>query len=453
LNEEIENHYTNTYLRRVNDLWQSHVDSCSTWHVSDYLSQDAFFEKHVQSFLNKENRICVIISDALRYEIAEELTRFINQQNRLHAELTPMLAMLPSYTGLGMAALLPNKTLEISETDGATVLVDGQSSQNAANREKILQTSLSGKEVQVLKLDNLLSLSGKHLHEKLKDFSITYIYHNRIDKIGDGRDSESGLCDAVETAKKDLYGLIEKLKTAKISNVLLTTDHGFIYQDRELDESEFSSLEASGEHKLSSNRRFVVGKGLTAMPAFRKFTAEELRLTGNIEVLIPKSIHRLRLKGAGCRYVHGGASLQEVVLPVIKIHLNRSDEHSSKLVDVRVINKGGSAITTGQITVTFYQEQAVSVDKFKPRPLRIGFYNEAGKPVSTIENPPFDNVSEHPREREVKITFSFDSYEIEKLNKQKVFLKLKETVGETSRERDYLTIDYDVKRTLFTDDF
>ena len=456
LYNEVENHYTNMYLRKVNDLWQAHVDSCSEWRAIGYFSQNKFFEQWVvRHYLKRDVRICVIISDALRYEIAEELSHRINQENRIKAELDVMLAMLPSYTQLGMAALLPNKSLEITETKDITVLVDEQTSQGTSNRAKILQTFLlqtflPNKATQVLKLEELLAMNVDPLGERLRACQVTYIYHNRIDKTGDDRDSESRLCDAVDDAKEELFRLVKKMMSAKIRNVLITTDHGFIFQNRETDESEFSSLEATGEHILSKNRRFVVGKGLEATSAFRKFSAKEIKLSGNVEVLVPKSINRLRLQGAGSRYVHGGASLQEVVLPVIKINLREED--SISFVDVRVINRGGDAITTGQKTVTFYQEQPVS-DKVRPRSLRIGFYSESGKPISNVKDHLFASTSEDHKDREVKITFFFDSKEIEQLSKQATFLKLNETVGETSMEREYDSVKYDVKQTFFSDNF
>ena len=73
----------------------------------------------------------------MRYEIGDELLSLIRQEDRYSAELEPMLAMLPSYTQLGMAALLPNRELTIADNETGAVLVDGQSSQGTANRIKI----------------------------------------------------------------------------------------------------------------------------------------------------------------------------------------------------------------------------------------------------------------------------------------------------------------------------
>ena len=42
----------------------------------------------------------MIISDAMRYEIGDELLSRIKQEDRYDAELDAMLSMLPSYTQL-----------------------------------------------------------------------------------------------------------------------------------------------------------------------------------------------------------------------------------------------------------------------------------------------------------------------------------------------------------------
>ena len=53
------------------------------------------------------------------------------------AKLDVMLGVLPSYTQLGMAALLPHRTLEM--TDNFQILTDGILGDDLAARQKILQ--------------------------------------------------------------------------------------------------------------------------------------------------------------------------------------------------------------------------------------------------------------------------------------------------------------------------
>ena len=79
----------------------------------------------MEKLVRDDKKAVVIISDAMRYEVAEELGSRIRQEDRFDAELEAMLGVLPSYTQLGMAALLPHRTLRHS-ADGKTVLVDDQ---------------------------------------------------------------------------------------------------------------------------------------------------------------------------------------------------------------------------------------------------------------------------------------------------------------------------------------
>src|SRR5205807_5288449 len=100
-------------------------------------NQHRFFDRHVRPRLEEagNRKVYVIISDAFRYEAAQELAYELNGKYRFEATLTSQLGVLPSFTALGMASLLPHKTLAFKGTD---VLVDGQSS-IASERDGILQ--------------------------------------------------------------------------------------------------------------------------------------------------------------------------------------------------------------------------------------------------------------------------------------------------------------------------
>ena len=80
----------------------------SNWKLPDWTSQTDFYQSKVKTVLANPNikRVFVIISDALRFEAAEELSRIINGRNKYEASLSTLLGVLPSYTKLGMAALL-----------------------------------------------------------------------------------------------------------------------------------------------------------------------------------------------------------------------------------------------------------------------------------------------------------------------------------------------------------
>jgi uncharacterized protein (TIGR02687 family) len=446
LSEHIENMYSTNYLLKINNQWQLYVDGVSKWEAPPIMLQRNFFSRHVQPVLKKDNKIYVIISDAFRYEIGDEFLSLIRQEDRYDATLEPILAMLPSYTQLGMAALLPNKEF-FSGNDSGTVLVDGLSSQGTANRVKILGQALSQRGT-AIRAEELMRLNKEDCRALVRDHDVIFIYHNRIDATGDKRESEERVFDAVEETLQELIKLVKKLTGANANNLIVTSDHGFIYQNRPIEESDFAGSDAEGDQILFRDRRFVLGKGLKEVSSLRKFQPSDLGLSGDIEVQIPKSINRLRLKGAGSRFVHGGASLQEVVIPVIKINKKRQSDISA--VEVDILRGSSSVITSGQLAVALYQAQPVT-DKIQPRKLRVGIYNQEGELISDSHDLTFDLTSENPREREMPLRFVL-TRKADEANGQEVILQLKEKVPGTSYERDYKSLRYTMRRS-FTSDF
>jgi uncharacterized protein (TIGR02687 family) len=447
LTDQIENLYSNNYLLKLGDRFQTFVDAASKWEAFPVRKQKEFFEHWVRPFLRKDNKVCVIISDAMRYEIGDELLSLIRQEDRYSAELEPALSMLPSYTQLGMAALLPNKALAIADNETGTVLVDGQSSQGTANRIKILGQAISQRAT-ACKADELMAMKGDDCRALVRDHDVIYVYHNRIDATGDKRESEERVFEAVEETLQELIRLIKKLTGANANNLLVTSDHGFIYQNRAIDESDFSGVDAEGDQILFRDRRFVLGKGLAEASSLHKFTPEQLGLAGEVEVQIPKSINRLRLKGSGSRFVHGGASLQEVVIPVLKINKKRQSDVTA--VEVDILRGASSVITSGQLAVTMYQAGPVT-DKIQPRVLRAGIYTEAGDLISDSHDLTFDLSSDNPRERELQVRFVL-TRKADEANGQEVILRLEEKHAGTSHYKEYKSLRYLMRRS-FTSDF
>ncbi len=447
LTDQVENLYSNNYLLKVNNHWQSFVDDVSKWDATPIMLQKYFFDRQVRPFLQKDKKIYVIISDAFRYEIGDEFLSLIRQEDRYEATLEPALAMLPSYTQLGMAALLPNKELVLQDNDSGTVLVNGQSSQGTANRRKILEQAILQRAT-AIKAEELMALNKEDCRAFLRDHDVIYIYHNRIDSTGDKRESEERVFEAAEETLQELIRLVKKLTSANANNLLVTTDHGFIYQNRAIEESDFAGIDAAGDQILFRDRRFVLGKGLQEVSSLRKFQSSELRLSGKMEVQIPKSINRLRLKGSGSRFVHGGASLQEVVIPII--HINKKRQSDISAVEVDILRGSSMVITSGQLAVAFYQAQPVT-DKVQPRKLRAGIYTQAGMLISDCHELSFDLTSENPRERELQVRFVL-TRKADDANNQEVILLLDEKLTGTTHYKEYKSLRYLMRRS-FTSDF
>lgn len=442
---QVENLYTNHYLLKLNDQWQVVVDAAQQWQAPSVVPQQEFYERFVAPFPARGNKVFVVISDALRYEIGAELLRLIRQEDRYDASLEAALTMLPSFTQLGMAALLPHESLAIDHS--GNVLVDGNRAQGTDNRKKILQQALPGRAT-ALRADELLAMNKEESRALFRDHEVVYVYHNRIDATGDKRDSEERVFDAAERTLEELILIIKKLAGANVSNMVVTADHGFIYQNQTLDESDFASRDPAGRNIITRNRRFVLGTGLDAAASFKKFTAADVGLAGDVEMLIPKSINRLRVRGAGSRYVHGGAALQEVVVPVIQINKKRQSDISQ--VDVDILRGATSVITSGQLTIAFYQTDPVT-EKLQPRSLRAGIYTHSGELISDRHDLVFDISSDNPRNREMKVQFIL-TRQAEEANNQEVILRLDERVAGTSHFREYKAARYMLRRS-FTSDF
>ncbi|MBK5941356.1 BREX-1 system phosphatase PglZ type A [Halochromatium roseum] len=447
LAEQVENLYSTAYLLKVNDRWQAYVDAVSTWGIPRLRPQRRFFEHWIQPFLSKGVKVCVVISDALRYEIGEELLTLIRQEDRYSAELEPALSTLPSYTQLGMAALLPHRELTITDNAAAAVLVDGLSSQGTTNRDKILKTALDGAGAAVT-AEQFMAMNRDDSRDLLKSNTVVYVYHNCIDHTGDKIHSEGQAFEAAEQTLQELLRLVKKLTAANASNILITADHGFIYQHRAIDDSDFSAEEPEGDAISYRDRRFVIGKGLRQKPGLKHFSSQALGLAGDLEVQLSKSINRLRLKGSGSRFVHGGASLQEVIIPVLKVNKKRQSDVTQ--VEVDILRGASSVITSGQLAVVLYQAQPVT-DKVQPRALRAGIYTEAGELISDSHELIFDLTSDNPRERELQVRFVL-SRAADAANSKEVVLRLEERHAGTTHYKEYKAVRYLMRRS-FTSDF
>ena len=443
LAEQIENLYSNNFLLKLNDNWQQVIDQAQTWDAVPFYHQHQFYEHWVAKEM-RTSKVAVVISDALRYEIGQELSERILGEEGYNANMEPMLSSLPSYTQLGMAALLPHQELKI--INGGVVEVDGQNATGRDNRAKILDTAVEDGATAILATD-LLAMGRDDYRRATKGYRLIYVYHNQIDQVGDKRDSEGRVFDAAENTLSEIMDILKKLYDSYFATVLITSDHGFIYQNQLLDESEFASSDISGDDVLVRNRRYLVGRGVSPNASVKQFKAADLGLVGDYDVFIPKSINRMRVRGAGSRYVHGGAALQEVVLPVIRVNKKRVKDVTQ--VDIDVISSASSIISTGQLSVAFYQTEAVSA-KLQARNLRAGIYSQDGDLISDLHELNFDLSSQNEREREVRKRFVLSS-KADDVNNQTVYLKLEQQISGTSHYQEYKSISYQLRRSITAD--
>jgi uncharacterized protein (TIGR02687 family) len=398
LAQRVEHLYTDVFVPRLNATWQGVVDKTETWRTGRLVEQRRFFEAHVAPLRKRNTKVIVIISDALRYEAAEELYRMIRAQPRFEAQLSPMLGVIPSYTQLGMAALLPNRELRVQPD--SHVWVDGESATGTPNRERILALGAKGDAVRAVQAEDLDRMGKEDMRALIRDHEIIYVYHNVIDSIGDSPKTESEACQAVERALDQLEKLVRRLAGNNVSNMIITSDHGFLYQSHPIHEGDFSAASIDAPGVTFETQRFVLGRDLRASEGLDLYPPKRAGLEGDVDILLPRSIARLGRKGKGSRFVHGGASLQEIVVPVITINKARRDDIEE--VEVEVIGAGSRIITTGQLTIRLYQAKP-STEKRKSVRLRIGLEGPDRTKISNEEDRIFDFTSEDPRQRETSV--------------------------------------------------
>jgi uncharacterized protein (TIGR02687 family) len=358
LAEILTNWYENIYLRKLAD--ETNFILSNDQH-SNIPMQKGFFKKTIQPILEKEStRVFVIISDALRYEVGYELSERLNGRINGEASVSPMLGSLPTYTQLGMASLLPHRTLTVGQNK--IVCADGEPTNGIANRTKILQKAHP--DAVAYRLDEFSDWSRAESEEKFKGKRLVYLYHDVIDATGDSRKSERETYAASEKAINDLELAVDRLARLQAKRIFITADHGFLFQYPKVEAD--VKIEAVKGTVFDSNRRFAIGQGLNIPEGAIKLSEGQTPLIDS-EVVITKGLNRFT-GGGGLQFIHGGAMPQEVIVPLIDYR--RTDRAELVDISVAMLDK---VITNYRIPITFYQEESMSND-YLPHQIKAAFY-------------------------------------------------------------------------------
>jgi uncharacterized protein (TIGR02687 family) len=452
LREWLEAQYVNNVLLPLTNCWSDQVSQLSSWSSKSLPRQKEFHMRYVHAPLGAKSlkRLFVVISDALRYEAARDFAERLNSQagKGWKAEVDALLGVLPSYTQLGMASLLPGVQLDIDiHTPEARALVDGQSASGTDNRDKILKAYANGR-AKAIQAEDFLNLpTTKEGAELIKQHDLIVVYHNRIDRIGDKRDTEADTCQAVEQAFEELDSILRKISSLKGSQAVITADHGFLFQQEPVDANDRSELPTAKELSFK-NRRFALGLGIKATTGQKVFTAAELGLAGTWEAVFPLGLDRFPRSGSGSRFVHGGTSLQEVVVPVIRLKRERKDE--SRVVEAQLL-RVPAKITMGKLSFSLFQLEPVEPKKRRPLQLRIGLYAKVdGALLCAHRTVLLDSTASEAREREQQVVLEL-SNAADDYNNQTLELRLERLLEGVSTPVSYKTVELKLQRHFGSD--
>lgn len=211
------------------------------------------------------------------------------------------------------------------------------------------------------------------------------------------------------------------------TNIFITADHGFIYQRSALEESDkiereqMKALEVKRRYMLSNEKRNVAGQLVVDLDSVVKNEQQ-------LMAYVPNATIRYRMQGSGVNFVHGGASLQEIVVPMLSFKNKRAGQRGSQTiqkVDIKLTNTNRK-ITNSIFNLEFFQTEKVE-DKTIPRTVVINMADEAGNILSNEETIIGDRSSENPAERTFKLQFVLKSISYERSKTYYLLMKDMET--------------------------
>lgn len=366
----VENIYTNVYLNDLLPRWNRAFTGEDGMSVLPL--QRNFYNANVNQ---AKEKTVVIISDAMRYEVGRELFNRLMDDPHCTATLSAMMSVLPSYTRLGMAALLPHGSLVMK--DDYEVYADDVLCNDLAGRQTVLRSYV--KDSSCVQFDDIKNLKIPALREVFTGKQVVYVYHNQIDARGDKANTEDEVFVACEEAIKEIVDLIHRISTnANTYKFIVTSDHGFIYKREKISESD--KIGGIGKKKVWANRRFIVSKERIEDDGVMNLgLGSILGYEDDKVVTFPLSSNVFKVAGGGQNFVHGGSSPQEMIVPVLDIKMDRyhNDTKPAQISLVSIVQKITNLITG----MDFIQSEPVS-DTVKETTYRMVFMSEDGDRIS-----------------------------------------------------------------------
>lgn len=349
---------------RINLEWMRCVKDAGGMNAVHGLRQQDFYDSLIKGI---QKKVVVIVSDALRYEVAQELIGVLAARKHI-ARLNMGIAMLPSETKFCKPALLPHRSLRLyAEVDGT---------QNMGVDDRILDTMDKRTEQVDAYRQGAVCVDyetvGKYEQDKNREIfkhPLVYVMHNTIDDKSHSAVAKD-IVGSCRDAINELETLVHKLhESYNVTEVYITSDHGFLFNDQVFEDKDKHKVT---EDALEKSTRYYLTQSEAAVPGIVKFPLSEVSgmEEDDIYVAVPEGTNRLQAPAGGYRFTHGGASLQELLIPII---ISRQERVNTKTpVGVMVLDRNLS-IQASRLRFKLLQTDAVSME-MKARTIKVALY-------------------------------------------------------------------------------
>lgn len=382
---------------RMNLEWVRCIMDAGGMNEVHLLRQHDFYDERIRPI---QKKVVVIVSDALRYEVAQELIGELARSRHV-ATLKPALAMLPTETKYCKPALLPHQELKLyGQGETQDMAVDNQILNSTDKRTAHLQRYKDG--ALSVPFETVAEYNQDKNREIFKH-SLVYIFHDVIDKIGhDG--SAKQVTQACREAINDLATMIPKIHaTYNVTEVYVTSDHGFLFNDIQFAEKDKHKI---ADETMERSSRYYLTKSDKMVNGIVKFPLNEVSAMVNgsdVFVAVPQGTNRLAAPSGGYMFTHGGASMQEIIIPVITSRQERSD--IKQPVGVMVLDRKLS-MQASRLRFKLLQTEAVSMD-MKERLIRVAlYYND--EPVTPVKDIMLDKTDPSLDNRKIQVDLTLN---------------------------------------------
>lgn len=370
LKNKIEDIYMEDFISKLSIKWSGSLETMGRYDSNNIKLQSDFYKDFMLPYKDKRDRVFVIISDAFRYECAKEL----NSKLTLYAksDLSFMQGVVPSYTKLGMASLLPHKSISrVNNSDD--ILVDNMPSSSTEDREKILINENSDSlAITFSELADMTKVEWKKIFLGKK---VVYIYHNIIDAIGEH--NEKDVFDACDVCIKELEKLIKDLhNTFSGITAFITADHGFFYKRSKVQSYEKTNRK---DNSILQKTRYSYSNEKMNEEGILSISLDYIFGDNSGYVDVPKGNMIFARQGSGVNYLHGGVLPQEIIVPVISF---KSSKQNDEIKKVGIAYTGlSNKITSEIVYLEFLQDTNVDENYSEAR-YTLHFEDEEGIRVS-----------------------------------------------------------------------